>query len=164
MVDSELYKYDQIVVDDLLVALGPAAYTGAATALICVFAASEELAVAVLDCVNVAVAELGALVVEAVSVADDLLEWWRHDLVGDWFAVDGVAYGAVLDFVRTVDVVVEVVAARCLAQSFFDGVAVAVLVKLGAWHWVRFVVDEAVFVTLDHWIDTKGEDVLVMYC
>lgn len=112
VVDAELDKDNKIFVDDVVFAVGPAAYTSATTGLVCVFAAGVEFAVAVLDSVNVAIGELDTLVVEAVFVGDTLLESWGVDLVGDWLVVDGIENVGVLDLEGAVCVWVEVVATR----------------------------------------------------
>lgn len=111
MVDTELHENDQIVIDDTLSPLRPAAHTRASARLVGVLAAGVEFVVAVLDGVDVAVGELGALVVEAVLVGEDFLEGRGVDFVGDGFAVDGVAHGGVLNLEGPVRVRVEVVAA-----------------------------------------------------
>ncbi len=58
--------------------------------------------------VEVVVGEFSALVVVAVWVCDHFLEGWGVDFVGDWFPIDGVADGGVLDFENAIDVGVEV--------------------------------------------------------
>ena len=97
MVDSELYKQDDVLVDDLVFPVRPAAHAGSATALIRVLASSEQLVLSVLHGVDVPVGELGALVIEALSVGDDLLEGRRVDLVRHGLAINWVPHVDVLD-------------------------------------------------------------------
>jgi hypothetical protein len=112
MVNAELDKYNKIFVDDVVFAVGPAAYTSAAAGLVCVFAAGIKFTVAVLYGVNVAIGKFDALVVEAVFVGDTLLESWSVDFVGDRLVVDGVENVGVLDLEGAVCVWVEVVTTR----------------------------------------------------
>jgi len=76
--------------------------------LVGVFAAGIEFAVGVFGDVEVVVGEFSALVVVAVWVCDHFLEGRGMDFVGDWFPIDRVADGGVLDFENAIDVRVEV--------------------------------------------------------
>ena len=162
MVDTKLHEQNKIVVDNPLPAIRPAAHTGATARLVRVLAARVQLVLAVLDGVDVPVGELGALIVKAVLVRQDLLERRRVDLVRDGLAVDGIAHVRVLDLERAVRVRVEVVAAGRLDERLAREVARAVRVEVRARHGVRFVVDQAVAVALEHGVDAQGEDVLVV--
>ncbi len=112
--------------------------------------------------VEVVVGEFGALVVEGGGVRDHFLEARRVDLVADGFAVDGVPGGFVQDFEGAGGVVVCVEAGGLLDGGFRDGVADSVRVKFRDAHGVNFVVDEAVGVAVDGWVDAEREDVLVV--
>lgn len=164
VVDAELDVYDQVLVDDVVFAVSPAAHTGTAARLVCVFAAGVEFAVAVLDGVDVAVGEFDTLVVEGVLVGDTFLEWRSVDFVGDGLVVDGVADVDVLNFEGAVGVGVEVVAAGLRDEGFFGVVACAVGVEVAAGHRESIVVYEAVGVAVDGGVDAEGEDVLVVGC
>lgn len=163
MVDAKLDENDDILVNNVVVTGGPAAHTGAAARLVCVFSAGEEFVIAVGDGVDCAVGELGTLVVEAVLVAEDGLEGRGHNLVGDGGAVHGVAHAGVLDFEGAVGERSRVVAAGFFEERIRDCVAGSVGVQFGvASGRVGFGVDEAVGVAVDHWVDAEGEDVLVV--
>ena len=104
MVDAELDKDNQIVVDDVVFAVRPAAHAGTTARLVRVLSTAVKLVFAVLNGVDVVVGELGPLVVEAVGVREDFLERWRVDLVSDRFAVDWVPDAGVLDLEGSVGV------------------------------------------------------------
>ncbi len=162
VLQPKLHVQHQILVDYVFVPPGPRAHAGAAAGLGGVFAAGVELAVGVLGHVEVVVGELGAFVVVRVRVRDYFLERGRVDFVGDWFSVDGVADGGVLDLEDAVGVRVEVEARGDFDEGFLDGVADAVGVEGRAGHGVAFFVDEAVRVAVDGWVDAEREDVLVV--
>lgn len=162
MVDAELYEDHHIRVDDVVFPVCPAAHACAAAGLVGVFAAAVELVVAVADGVDVVVGELGALVVETVLVGEDFLERRGVDFVRHGLAIDGVADGGVLDLESPVRVRVEVIATGGGDKGFFCVVAGSVRVEVGAWHWVGFVVDEAVGGPVEHGVYAEGEDVLVV--
>lgn len=162
MVDAELDKDNEVVVDDGVFAVGPAADAGAAAGLVGVFATTVELVIAILDGVDVVIGELGALVVEAVMVRKNLLKRRSVDLVCHGLAIDWIADPSVLDLEGTVGIDVEIVTARLLNQSLLRVVACAVGVEFGARHWEGFVVDEAVAVAVEHGVYAQGEDVLVV--
>jgi len=148
MINAELNKDNQIIVDDVVLAVRPIADASAATRLVRVLPATVQLVLAVLDSVDVVVGELGSLVVEALVVGQNLLESRCMDLVSDGLAVDRVPNSSILDLEGAVGVRVEIVAAGFLDQSLFCEVASAVRVKVRAWHGVGFVVDEAVVVAV----------------
>ena len=163
MVDAELDPDDDVLVFDIVLARGPGAHARAAAGLVGVPAAGVEFAVGVGGDVDVVVGELGALEVEAAGVGEHFLEGRGVDLVGDGFAVDGVADVGVLDLEGAVGVRVEVDAGGRVDDRFVDDVAVAVRVPVVAnRHGVGFVVDEAVGVAVEHGVDAEGEDVLVV--
>jgi hypothetical protein len=91
VVNAELDPDDDILVRNVVLPVRPRANTSPAARLVRVFAAGEELVVAVAGDVDVVVGELGALVVEGVLVCEHFLERWDVDLVRDRLAVDGVA-------------------------------------------------------------------------
>lgn len=69
-----------------------------------------------------------------------------------------------MDLEGTVDIVIEVVAARGGDGCSVYGVADAVGVEIAAGHGVGFVVNDAVEGTIDHRVYTEGEDVLMVGC
>ena len=163
MINPELDPEDNILVDDVVLAVRPGTHTGATARLVGVEAAGVELAVAVGGDVEVVVGELGALVVEGLRVGEDFLEGRGDDLVADGFVVDGVADGGVLDLEGAVGVGGEVEAGGVGDEGLGDGVAGAVRVPVfGDGHGVGLVVDEPVGVAFDHGVDAQGEDVLVV--
>lgn len=129
VLQAELHPDDNIVVDDVFLAISPGTDTGTATGLIGVFAASEELVAVVFGDVDVVVSELGTLVVEGARVGDHLLEGGGVDLVGDWLSVDGVAGEVILNFVGPVRIVVCVETGGLLDSGFGNGVTYAVRVE-----------------------------------
>ena len=114
MVDAELNKDNEIVINNEIFAVCPVADASAAARLVRVLPAAVQLVFAILNSVNIMIRELGSLVVEAVSIRDNLLERRRVDLVSDRLAVDRVSHGGVLDLEGPVGVRVKVVAARLL--------------------------------------------------
>jgi len=148
MVDAELDKDNEIVVDNVVFAVRPVAHTCTAPGLVGVLPTAVQLVFAVLDSVDVVVGELGSLVVEAVGVGDDLLERRRVNLVSHGLAIDWISHSSVLDLECPVSVRVEIVAAGLFDQGLFSEVPGAVGVKVGAWHGVGFVVDETVVVAV----------------
>ena len=130
VLQSELDEDDEVGVGDVFVAAGPGAYAVAAPGLVCVFAARVEFAVVVFCDVDVVVGEFGAFVVEALGVGQEFLEGGGDDFVADWFSVDGVFDGGILDFEHPVGIGVEVEAARILDEGLRDGVADTVRVEV----------------------------------
>ena len=108
MLQSKLHIHDQIGVDNILVAVGPGADTGAAARLVGIFATSIEFAVSILGDIEIMISKFRALVVVAVGVGDHFLESGHVDLVRDGLSIDWVAYGGVLDFEDAIDVRVEI--------------------------------------------------------
>ena len=103
--------------------------------------------------VEVVVCEFCAAVVEGGGGGEHLLEGGSVDLVGDCGAVDGVADGGVGDAEGTVGGAVEIEAGGGGDEGLGHGVADAVGVGGRDWHWVRFVVDEAVEGAVEHGVD-----------
>ena len=162
MLQPKLHKDHNVRVDDVVLACGPSSDPVPTAGLIGVAARGIELVVAVARDVEIVVRELGALEVEGVLVGEDLLKGRGVDPVADWFPVDGVSDGGVLDLEGAVEVIVEVQTRRLGHGGFLRVVADAVGVEGRAGHGVDFVVDEAVGVAVDHGVDAEGEDVLVV--
>lgn len=162
MLDAELDPDDDVVIDDVVLAVGPGADAGPAAGLVGVFAAGVEFAVAVGGEVEVVVGELGAFVVVGVFVGEHFLEVRGVDLVGDRLSVDGVEGGGVLDLEGAGRGGGQVEALGGGDDVVGDGVADAVGVEIGAGHGVGGGGDEAVVVPVDGRVDAEGEDVLVV--
>ena len=108
MLKTELYPDDDIIVDDILFAVGPRTNACAATRLVGVLASGVQLVVVILGDVNVVISELGTFVVEGAGMGDHLLERRSMDFVGYCLLVDGIPRIIILDLVGPVGVVVGV--------------------------------------------------------
>lgn len=108
VVDAELHPKDQIIVQNIILAIRPSSNALAAAALVSIPAASVQLPIAMLGDVDVVVRKLRSLEVERAGVRQDGLEGWHVDLVGYWLVVDWVSRGGVLDLEDTVGGEVEI--------------------------------------------------------
>lgn len=162
MVDTKLDPDDNILVENVVLAISPCPHTVAATGLISVGSAGIELVRSVFCDVDVVVCEFGAFVVEGGRVREHLLEIRRHNFVGNGFVIDGVAYGGGLDFEETIGVAVQVQTGRCSDGGFSDHVACSERVEVIDWHGVRLVVHQAVLRSFDVGVNAEREDVLVV--
>lgn len=162
VVNAELDKDDEVVVDNVVFTVRPAADSGAAARLVGVLATAVKLIIPILDSVDVVIGEFGALVIKAIMVREDLLERRSMDLVRNRLAINRIADASVLDLERAVGVDVEIVPACLLDDGLLRVVAGAVGVEIGARHWEGFVVDEAVAMAVDHGIYAEREDVLMV--
>jgi len=162
MIYSKVDPYNHVCVLDVLFSIGPCSYASTTSRLVGVLAACIQLSVLVFSNVDVVIGELGSLVMEAVAVCQHLLECWCVDLVRHWLAVDRIPDCSVLNLEDSVLLVIGVEAARFLNYRLLHVIANAMRVEVGAWHGMSFVVHESVVVAVDRWVDTKGEDVLMM--
>jgi len=164
MVDAELDPNDDVVVENIILAISPRAHTGAAAGLVGVLPAGVEFTVTVGGDVDVVVGKFGPLVVVGVWVSQHLLEGRSHDLVRDWLAVDGILDFGVLDLEDAVAVRIEIVATCGSHRRLSHYVAYAMGVEVGSRHCMGFVIDETIGEAVDHGVDSEGEYVLVMGC
>ena len=109
------------------------------------------------------VRELGALEMVRVPVGDHLLEGVRGlDFVCHGLPVHGMADAGVLDLEDTAASGVRVEAAGLGNDGFLRVVSHAVGIEGRARHGEGFFVDESVGEPVEHGVDAKGEDVLVV--
>ena len=162
VLQAKLHPHDDILVHNGLLAIRPRAHAGAAARLIRVLAAGVEFAVMVFRDIDIVVGEFRAFMVERVGVGEHFLKAWGVDFIADGFAVDGVAGGFVEDFEGAGGVIICIQAGGLWHGGLQDGVANTVGVEIGYGHGVGFVVDEAVGVAVNCWVDAEREDVLMV--
>ena len=108
MLKTKLYPDDDVIIDDILFAVGPRTNACAATRLVGVLATRVQLVVVILGDVDVVISELGTFVVEGAGMGDHLLEGWSMDFVGYCLVVDGIPRIVVLDLVGPVGAIVGI--------------------------------------------------------
>lgn len=159
---TKLHPNHDIIVYNILFAVSPRSYPSTSTRLVSILPTCIELTVMVLGDVDIMIGKLCSFVMKGVGVSDHLLEGRCVDLISDCFAIHWVPRRLILDLENAIGIVVCVKSTGFPNNFLFHSVANTVGIEVRSRHWMYFLINKTIGVTIDRWVDAEGKDVLVV--
>lgn len=154
--------HNNILVSHWILSLDPFAHTGVGLRLVSELTSCEQLVVLVLGDPKLLGSKLCSLDIVRVLVSQNHLSSRHHHLVTNITLCSWVDDVLIDNLVRSVGKWRLLNRTRLVQVSSLGNKSNTVRVELVTWHFNHIIIAHCVLVTVNSWVDTEGQDVLVV--